>query len=164
MTMTLDSVIAANMVVSMNYTLTDPSGKTLDASGDEPLEYLQGHQNIIPGLERELAGLKVGERKQVVVQPEDGYGVRNEELVFSLPRTQFGGETPEAGMMVQLQSEEGVMMATIVSVNEQEIALDANHPMAGQTLHFDIEIVGIRSASDEEMSHGHPHGPHGHHH
>jgi FKBP-type peptidyl-prolyl cis-trans isomerase SlyD len=157
-------IIMKGKVVSMNYTLTDPSGKVLDASDGQPLEYLQGHQNIIPGLERALEGLKAGDRKQVVVQPADGYGPRNEELQFALPLAQFGGEMPQPGMMVQIQSEEGVMMASIVGVQGEHVLMDANHPLAGQTLHFDVEIMSVRPASEEELSHGHPHGPHGHHH
>ncbi len=157
-------LVAPNTVVKMNYTLTDATGNVLDASQGEPMEYLQGHQNIIPGLEQALEGLKPGDRKQVTVQPEQGYGQHNPELIFGLPLEQFGGEAPQTGMVVQLQSEEGVMMATIVKQEGQEVILDANHPLAGQVLNFDVEIVGIREASQEELSHGHPHGPHGHHH
>jgi FKBP-type peptidyl-prolyl cis-trans isomerase SlyD len=157
-------IITNDRIVAMNYTLTDPSGKVLDASEGEPLEYLQGHQNIIPGLERELAGLKPGDKKQVVVQPGEGYGERNADLQFMLPLAQFGGQMPEPGMMVQIQSDEGVMMASIVGTEGEQVRLDANHPLAGQTLHFDVEIVSVREASAEEISHGHPHGPHGHHH
>lgn len=156
--------ITSGKVVAMNYTLTDGAGKVLDASEGSPLEYLQGHQNIIPGLEKELEGLKPGDKKQVVVQPTEGYGERNPELQFTLPLEQFGGQSPEPGMMVQLQSEEGVMMATIVKTEGDQVILDANHPLAGQILHFDVEIVEVRAASDEEISHGHPHGPDGHHH
>lgn len=157
-------LVTANKIVKMNYTLTDANGAVLDSSQDEPMEYLQGHQNIIPGLENALEGLKAGDKKQVTVQPEQGYGVHNPELIFGLPLEQFGGQAPQAGMVVQLQSEEGVMMATIVKQEGQEVILDANHPLAGQVLNFDVEIVGIREASAEELSHGHPHGPHGHHH
>lgn len=157
-------LVAPNTVVKMNYTLTDATGNVLDASQGEPMEYLQGHQNIIPGLENALSGLKAGDKKQVTVQPEQGYGIHNPELIFGLPLAQFGGEAPQAGMVVQLQSEEGVMMATIVKQEGEEVILDANHPLAGQVLNFDVEIVGIREASQEELSHGHPHGPHGHHH
>jgi FKBP-type peptidyl-prolyl cis-trans isomerase SlyD len=156
--------ITRDKIVSMNYTLTDNAGKVLDASNGEPLEYLQGHQNIIPGLETALEGLKPGDRKQVIVQPTEAYGQHNPELIFSLPLGQFGGETPQTGMMVQLQSPEGEMMATIVKIENEQVTLDANHPLAGQTLNFDVEIVGVRTASQEELSHGHPHGPHGHHH
>ena len=156
--------ITRDTVVAMNYTLTDTAGNILDASQGEPMEYLQGHQNIIPGLEKALEGLKIGDRKQVTVQPEDAYGRHNPELIFGLPLEQFGGQAPQSGMVVQLQSPEGAMMATIVKVENNEVTLDANHPLAGQVLNFDVEIISLRSASTEELSHGHPHGPNGHHH
>ena len=156
--------ITRNKIVSMNYTLTDNAGKVLDASEGEPLEYLQGHQNIIPGLEVALEGLKPGDRKQVTVQPAEGYGQHNPELIFALPLGQFGGQPPEVGMLVQLQSPEGEMMATIKQIEADQVTLDANHPLAGQVLNFDVEIVQVRDASEEELSHGHPHGPNGHHH
>lgn len=161
--MTLETV-TRDAVVSMNYTLTDQAGNILDASQGEPLEYLQGHQNIIPGLEKQLEGLKPGERKKVTVSPEDGYGTHDPSLQFSLPLDQFGGDKPQPGMMVQLQSPEGVLVATILSVTDEQATLDANHPLAGQVLNFDVEIISIRPASEEELTHGHPHGPGGHHH
>ncbi|HEY9745973.1 MAG TPA: peptidylprolyl isomerase [Oculatellaceae cyanobacterium] len=157
-------MITSGKVVSMNYILTDAAGKVLDSSEGEPLEYLQGYNNIIPGLERALEGLKPGDKKQVVVQPQDGYGERNADLQFTLPLAQFGGQVPQPGMMVQIQSDQGVMMATIVHLQGEHVLMDANHPLAGQTLHFDVEIVGVRGASEEEILHGHPHGPNGHHH
>jgi FKBP-type peptidyl-prolyl cis-trans isomerase SlyD len=156
--------ITQDMIVSMNYTLTDSEGKILDSSNEEPMEYLQGHSNIIPGLESALEGLKPGDRKQVTIQPSDGYGQHNPDLIFSLPLDQFGGEAPQTGMLVQLQSPEGEMMATVAQIENNQVTLDANHPLAGQVLNFDVEIVKVRSASAEELSHGHPHGPHGHHH
>jgi FKBP-type peptidyl-prolyl cis-trans isomerase SlyD len=156
--------VTQNMVVSMNYTLTDTQGKVLDSSNEEPMEYLQGHSNIIPGLESALEGLKPGDRKQVTVQPSDGYGQHNPDLIFALPLEQFGGEKPQTGMLVQLQSTEGEMVATVTRIENNQVTLDANHPLAGQVLNFDVEIVKIRTASAEELSHGHPHGPHGHHH
>jgi FKBP-type peptidyl-prolyl cis-trans isomerase SlyD len=156
--------ITQDMIVSMNYTLTDSEGKILDSSNEEPMEYLQGHSNIIPGLESALEGLKPGDRKQVTIQPSDGYGQHNPDLIFSLPLDQFGGEAPQTGMLVQLQSPEGEMMATVAQIEDNQVTLDANHPLAGQVLNFDVEIVKVRAASAEELSHGHPHGPHGHHH
>src|SRR5687767_868164 len=132
MTLMVADSISNDKIVSMNYVLKDPSGNILDASQEQPLQYLQGHHNIIPGLEKELAGMKAGDRKKVIVQPTDGYGQRNPELVFSLPLDQFGGQMPQAGMMVQLESPEGTIMATIVSVDNQKVNLDANHPLAGQ--------------------------------
>ena len=164
MNMVSDLTIAPDMIVGMKYTLRDAAGTVLDASEEAPLHYLQGHQNIIPGLERELAGLKVGDSKKIVVAAVDGYGEQSDDLLFSLPRAQFDGQAPEPGMMVQMESEEGAMMATIVSVDEQQITLDANHPLAGKELHFEVTIAEIRAASAEELSHGHPHGPDGHHH
>lgn len=162
--MMVAEAVSQDTVVKMNYTLTDATGNVLDASQDEPMEYLQGHHNIIPGLESALSGLKPGDRKQVTVQPDEGYGNHNPELIFSLPQEQFGGEAPQPGMVVQLQSPEGAMMATIIKIENKEITLDANHPLAGQVLNFDVEIVGVRAASAEELTHGHPHGPDGHHH
>jgi FKBP-type peptidyl-prolyl cis-trans isomerase SlyD len=162
--MMVADTISRDKVVSMNYTLTDTAGEVLDSSEGKPMEYLQGHQNIIPGLETALEGLKPGDRKQVTIQPDDAYGKHNPELIFSLPLAQFGGQAPKAGMMVQLQSPEGDMMATIKKVDNNEVTLDANHPLAGKVLNFDVEIMDVRDASAEELSHGHPHGPHGHHH
>jgi FKBP-type peptidyl-prolyl cis-trans isomerase SlyD len=158
------NTVANGTVVSMNYTLTDMAGNILDASQGQPLQYLQGKGNIIPGLEKALEGLKPGEHKKVTVQPAEGYGQHNPELIFSLPLAQFGGQQPQPGMMVQLESPDGVVMATIVSTDAQNVNLDANHPLAGQVLNFDVEIVEVREASPEELSHGHPHGPGGHHH
>jgi FKBP-type peptidyl-prolyl cis-trans isomerase SlyD len=158
------NTIANGTVVSMNYTLTDMAGNILDASQGQPLQYLQGKGNIIPGLEKALEGLKPGEQKKVTVQPAEGYGQHNPELIFSLPLAQFGGQQPQPGMMVQLESPDGVVMATIVSADAQNVNLDANHPLAGQVLNFDVEIVEVREASPEELTHGHPHGPGGHHH
>lgn len=158
-------MVADGKVVSMNYTLRDDSGEVIDESHGEPLEFLAGHQNIIPGLERELVGLKIGDKKQVKVQPEDGYGVRDESMFLTIPREQFGAEAPAPNMMVQLQSREGHhLQARIVEVDDKSVRLDANHPLAGKILHFEIEIAGVRDATKEEIQHGHPHGPHGHHH
>ncbi|MEB3286233.1 MAG: peptidylprolyl isomerase [Vampirovibrionales bacterium] len=161
---TTDS-ITDNMVVSMRYTLKDSQGELIDASGDAPLEYLQGCQNIIPGLEKELSGLKVGDKKSVVVSAEEGYGPYNEGLKVEIPKAQFAqDETPDIGMLVQLDSPQGPLMAQIVGIDENSVQLDMNHPLAGKALHFEVEITGIRAASEEEIAHGHPHGPDGHHH
>jgi FKBP-type peptidyl-prolyl cis-trans isomerase SlyD len=157
--------ITQNKIVAMRYTLRDEAGNVLDTSGDEALEYLQGHQNIIPGLERELTGLQPGERKQVTVAPEEGYGTYNPDLKFALDKEHFSGMTPEHGQMVELSTPNGEsVLARIVDVTPEGIVLDANHPLAGQKLFFDVEITNIRDASGEELAHGHPHGPHGHHH
>lgn len=161
----MTKTVVENCVVSMNYTLTDEQGNILDASQGEPLEYLQGHQNIIPGLEKALTGLGIGEKKKVEVPPQDGYGDYNPALKFTVTKEQFGGQTPDMGSMVQLSSTQGQsFVAEVISVEQDNITLDANHPLAGKTLFFDVEIMDVRSASDEELQHGHPHGPHGHHH
>jgi FKBP-type peptidyl-prolyl cis-trans isomerase SlyD len=156
--------IAPNMVVSMNYTLTDDAGQVLDSSQGQPIQYIQGQQNIIPGLEKALEGMKPGDKKQVKVSPQDGYGEYNPSMRFELALEQFGGQTPEPGMMIQLNSPEGVLVARILGVEGQQVMMDANHPLAGQNLNFDVEITEVREASEEELSHGHAHGPGGHHH
>lgn len=159
------TTITKDKVVSMNYTLKDDAGKVLDSSQGEPLQYLQGHQNIIPGLERALDGLNVGAKKQVTVKADDGYGQYNPSLKFAVPADSFGGQPPQEGMMVQLSSPEGQpFVAKIVEVSPENVVLDANHPLAGQDLHFDVEITEVRDATQEELAHGHPHGPGGHHH
>lgn len=158
-------MIENNLVVSMNYTLKDEQGNVLDSSSNGPLEYLHGHQNIIPGLEKALAGLAIGDKKQVTVQPEEGYGPYQKELQFGVPVSQFQGKTPEPGTMMQITSQNGeVIVATVQGVDNDFVVMDANHPLAGKVLNFNVEIMGTRPASAEELSHGHPHGPGGHHH
>lgn len=158
-------MINNNMVVSMNYTLKDDAGNVLDTSSGKPMEYLHGHSNIIPGLEKALNGLTVGDKKEVKVASEEGYGTYDPQLRFAVDLEQFGGQTPQPGMMIQLASPGGeTIMARIISVENQQVNLDANHPLAGKDLFFDVEITEIRNASQEEMAHGHPHGPNGHHH
>jgi FKBP-type peptidyl-prolyl cis-trans isomerase SlyD len=159
--------VADNMVVEVHYTLTDGKGEVLDSSKDvDPLTYLHGGHNIVPGLEREMTGRGMGDTFQVTVAPEDGYGIRNDVGLQGVPRDQFpdGAELLE-GMQLGLQNEEGDMIpAWIVGVADDMVTIDLNHPLAGVTLVFDIEVVGIRAASEEELAHGHPHGPGGHHH
>lgn len=157
--------IAKDKIVSFEYTLRDDAGEVIDASEGEPLEYLQGHKNIIDGLERELVGLQKGDKKKVTVKPEDGYGVVDPQRRFAVDRKHFGDDDIEPDMMVEMRSSDGdVMRARIVKAEGSKVHLDANHPLAGKTLHFDVEIKGVRDASKEEIEHGHPHGPDGHHH
>jgi FKBP-type peptidyl-prolyl cis-trans isomerase SlyD len=158
--------IKENVVVAMNYQLKDDAGQLLDSSQQgAPLEYLHGHSNIIPGLERALAGMGVGEKKQVSIQPEEGYGQYNPELRFAVPAAQFQGAVPQVGMQFQLTSQSGEsFVAQVVELSPEQVTLDANHPLAGKSLHFDVEITGLRAATAEELAHGHPHGPGGHHH
>ena len=151
-------------VVLMEYTLR-VDGEILDSSsGHEPLEFLQGAGNIIPGLEQELYGMAIGESKQVVVQPEDGYGVIDAEAFVEVPRDQFPSDIPmEEGVEIQVTDENGTPMnARIDSISDDTVTLDFNHPLAGKELTFDAKIVGLREATDEESEHGHVHGDHTH--
>lgn len=150
-------------VVSFHYTLKDKDGKVLDSSIErgEPLQYLHGAHNIIPGLEGELLGLEAGAKKYVEVEPEQGYGVRRDDLIVDMPRKNidFEGEVV-AGMQFYAQTPEGMPLAlTVVSVDEAAgtIKLDGNHPMAGIKLFFDVEITDVRDASKHELMEGRPH-------
>lgn len=157
--------ITKDKIVSLNYTLKNDQGQVLEESpADQPLVYLHGHENIIPGLEKELNGLNTGDEKNVTVQPEEAYGQYNPQLVFEIPKQQFGEQLPETGQMVQLQSPQGSIVATVAEMNGDNVKMDANHPLAGQTLVFDVKVTEVRDASAEELQHGHPHGPGGHEH
>ena len=148
----------------MDYTLR-VDGEILDSSsGHEPLEFLQGAGNILPGLEQELYGMAIGESKLVIVQPEEGYGVIDSEAFVEVPREQFPSDIPmEEGIEIQVTDENGTPMnARIDSISDDAITLDFNHPLAGKELHFDTKIVGLRDATDEENEHGHVHGGHSH--
>jgi FKBP-type peptidyl-prolyl cis-trans isomerase SlyD len=151
-------------IVSMDYTL-NVDGEVLDTSaGHEPLEFLQGAGNIIPGLEESLYGMAIGENKKVVVAPEDGYGELDAEAFMDVPKDEFPAEIPlEKGIEIQLTDQEGSpMYARIDSFNDESIKLDFNHPLAGKTLNFDVTIVALRKATEEEMEHGHAHDGHAH--
>jgi len=147
-------------VVLMNYTLR-VDGEVVDTSiGHEPLEFLQGAGNIIPGLEEELYGLGLGESKKVIVQPEEGYGAIDAEAFVEVPKNQFPPEIPlEVGVELQVTNEDGQpMSARIDAVSDETVTLDFNHPLAGKELHFEVTVVGMRNATDEENEHGHAHG------
>jgi len=151
-------------VVSMEYTLR-VDGKEMDTSvGGDPLEYLHGAANIIPGLERELEGMAIGESKKVVVSPADGYGEMNEEAFMDAPRDQFPADMPLApGIEMELTMPDGnPAFARVESADEKTVHLNMNHPLAGKELHFEVKVVGLRDATDEEMDHGHAHGAHHH--
>lgn len=158
--------IGDRTVASFNYTLTDDAGKVIDSSSDRaPLTYLHGAGNIVPGLEKEMAGRKPGDVFNVVVSPELGYGLPNPMMVQVVPREAFQGvDKLEVGMEFQAQTPQGPMSVTIAKIDGEEVTVDGNHPLAGQTLHFAIEVTDVRDASLEELSHGHVHGEGGHHH
>lgn len=148
-------------VVSLRYTLKNASGELLDETGDdEPLEYLHGADNIVEGLEEALAGRVVGDKLSVVVPPEKGYGVRDEDGVQNVPRNLFPKEEKlETGMEFWTQDEDGDEMPVwVTNVVGDVVTLDLNHPLAGVTLHFDVEVAGVRDATKEEIEHGHPYG------
>jgi FKBP-type peptidyl-prolyl cis-trans isomerase SlyD len=152
-------------VVSMEYSL-HVDGEMIDSSrGREPLEFLQGAGNIIPGLEDELYGMEIGETKNVIVSAEDGYGELDPDAFIDVPREQFPAEIPlEVGVELQVRDESGhPMMARIDTVQADSVRLDFNHPLAGKELVFDIKIVGLRDATDEELEHGHVHSDEHHH-
>ena len=158
-------VIEDRKVVTLDYTLTDQSGEVLDTSkGDEPLIYLHGSGNIIPGLERALLGKSLGAALQVTVQPADGYGDRDESLMQQIPKDRFDGEDLEVGMQFQANGPEGPVLLTVVDVGDESVTVDANHPLAGRVLAFDVTVLDVRDATLEELTHGHVHGPGGHHH
>jgi FKBP-type peptidyl-prolyl cis-trans isomerase SlyD len=152
--------VSDDIVVSLDYTLT-VDGEVVDSTeGDEPLEFLQGHQNIIPGLERELAGMKVGDSKQVTVPASEAYGEIDPENIIDVPRSEFPPEIPlEQGTELEVKNSDGeVLSATIASINNDSVKLDFNHPLAGKSLTFDVKVVDLREPTAEELSHGHVHG------
>ena len=157
---------AANMVVSFHYTLKDDTGEVLDSSsGREPLSYIHGHGNIIPGLEKALEGAAAGHRSQVADAAKEGYGETNPELVFEAPREHFPADMQlETGARVYAEGPEGPVSFTVVKLTEKGAVLDGNHPLAGKQLHFDVEVVEVRPATTEELEHGHVHGAGGHQH
>jgi FKBP-type peptidyl-prolyl cis-trans isomerase SlyD len=157
--------IANQAVVTIDYTLTDDQGAVLDSSnGEEPLTYIQGAGNIIPGLENALLGKSSGDALKVTVAPGDGYGERDEDLVQAVPRSQFPEVSIEVGMRFQAQGSDGSSVVTVVAIDESSVTVDANHPLAGMTLAFDVKVLEVRSATADELEHGHVHGEGGHEH
>jgi len=157
-------LVENGQVVTMDYTL-HVDGEILDSSeGHEPLEFLQGTGNIIPGLERELYGMTIGESKKVTVVPVEGYGKLDPNAFVNVPRSQFPENIPmEVGTEIQVNDPQGhEMMARIDQVETDSVRLNFNHPLAGKDLHFDVKIVGLRAPTDEELEHGHAHGAHNH--
>lgn len=158
--------ISENCVASFHYTLTDGSGKVLDSSdGHEPLSYLHGAGNIIPGLEDALEGKVVGDKLNVAVKAAEAYGLRDDSLIQQLSSEMFSGiENIEVGMEFHAETEQGLQVVTVTNVEGDQVTIDGNHPLAGIDLTFDVEITEIRAATEEELNHGHAHGAGGHHH
>ena len=159
--------IADDHVVTIHYTLTNNQGETLDSSaGGDPLTYLHGAGNIIPGLEDALAGRQQGESLKVSIAPEQAYGVRHSQLVQVIPREAFGiGQPLEVGMEFTAQGAGGEHRRVVIAaIAGNDITVDGNHPLAGEVLNFAVTIESVRQATGEELDHGHVHGPGGHHH
>ena len=155
-------MIKQNSVVTMHYELKDDQGELLDSSkGQDPLVYLQGAGNIIVGLEEELLGKAVGDQIQAVIPPEKGYGMPVEALVQTVPKAAFGDEIDkvEVGMRFQAETEQGPVPVVVTGIDGENVTVDGNHPLAGKELHFSVSIAEVRDGTDEEVEHGHVHGP-----
>lgn len=151
--------IKENMVVTMDYTLKDGQGNLIESSnGQEPVMYIHGTGSIIPGLENALTGKKVGDRVDVKVGPADAYGERDDSLVQKVPREQFDVDEIQPGMQFQMETEEGWAVVTVAALDDKEVTIDGNHPLAGMDLQFEVSVVDVREATEEELEHGHVHG------
>jgi FKBP-type peptidyl-prolyl cis-trans isomerase SlyD len=159
--------IAEDTVVTLHYTLKNEGGEVLESSSvsGEPLSYLHGTGSIIPGLETALEGRLVGDKFQVSIPPAQAYGERVESLVQRIPRDQFpNSERLTTGMQFQINGPQGPLILTVQEVSETDVVVDGNHELAGETLTFDVEVTEVRAATEDEIEHGHAHGPGGHHH
>jgi FKBP-type peptidyl-prolyl cis-trans isomerase SlyD len=158
--------IGDQKVVTLHYTLTDNDGKVIDKSEDGSFAYLHGASNIIPGLEDALTGKSAGEEMSVSVSPEQAYGVRDESMLQQVPKNMFEDASQIAvGTQFHAQGPNGEMLVvTVLEVEEEHVIVDGNHPLAGVELNFDVKIIDVRDASEEEVEHGHVHAPGGHHH
>jgi FKBP-type peptidyl-prolyl cis-trans isomerase SlyD len=158
--------IAKNKVVSIDYTLTNAKGEVLDKSSKgQPLQYIQGQGHLIPGLEKVLEGKAAGDAVKAEIAAKDAYGDRDEELMQIIPKDSFA-EIPDlrVGMELEAEGDDGVRVITVVGIEDDRVVVDGNHPLAGMDLSFDVKIVGVRDATEDELGHGHVHGPGGHHH
>ena len=154
--------ITKDKVVAIHYRLTNNSGEILDSSeGKDPLVYIHGNGNLIMGMEEGVEGKIKGDKLSLKIAPEKGYGVKDSELTQQVPRVSFGDQKIEKGM--QFSTNQGGVV-TVTDIGSDTITVDANHPLAGVELNFDVEVVDVREATSDELSHGHVHGPGGHHH
>lgn len=155
--------IRSQQVVSIEYTLTDDDGKTLDSSqGREPLAYLHGAGNIVPGLEKALDGKDIGASFDVSIPAEEGYGNYEAGLVRNVPVRKLPNGRAQVGQRLQLSGPSGMRIFTVKAVRGDYAQVDGNHPLAGKTLHFKVTVVDVRDPTAEELAHGHVHGPGGH--
>lgn len=158
--------IKAQSVVAIHYTLTDDEGVELDSSrGQNPLTYLHGGGNIIPGLERALVGRRAGDKLQVEVAAADAYGEFIDDMVQAVPLSAFGeGTEVTVGMRFTARNEDRELAVVVTRIEGDSVTVDGNHPLAGKNLHFDVDVIAVRDATPIELSHGHVHGPGGHNH
>jgi len=149
--------IAERRVATFHYTLTNDAGDVIDKSpADAPLAYLHGAGNIVPGLEKALAGKKAGDSLTAKVAPEEGYGPRHEGLIQSVPRSAFEGvDSVQPGMQFEARTQQGPLLVTVTRVEPEQVIVDGNHPLAGQQLNFDVKVAEVREASEEELDNGH---------
>jgi FKBP-type peptidyl-prolyl cis-trans isomerase SlyD len=156
--------IGPDRVVSLTYTVKDDDGEILDeGDANEPLVYLHGHDQVFPALEAALADHGVGDIEQITVAPDEGYGERDPEKVLTVPRERFDFE-PQPGQILEAHLADGHTMAfQVAGVEPEGVTLDGNHPLAGKRLHFEVKVLEVRRATDEELEHGHAHGEHSHH-
>jgi len=158
--------ISADKVVLIHYTLKDDAGAVIDSSAEgEPLAYIQGHGNLVAGLEKALEGKQDGNNVKVSVEPGEGYGQHDPGLIQRVPKRSLQGAGEiKKGMQFQGRTDDGVRLFTVTGVMGDMVTLDGNHPLADKTLHFDVNVVSVREATAEELEHGHVHGAGGHHH
>ena len=158
-------IISENAAVLFHYTLTDEEGTQLDSSkGKEPLAYLHGHKNIIPGLEQAMEGKQAGDVMVVNVEAADAYGEIQEQMIQEVPRKPFQADDITVGMRFEAQTPNGPVSVVVTGVTEETVTVDGNHPLAGKELNFDVRIDTVREATEEELTHGHVHGAGGHQH
>ncbi|RUO80585.1 peptidylprolyl isomerase [Idiomarina tyrosinivorans] len=154
----MSETIAANKVVSIHYTVKTAEGQTLDQSKEgHPLSFIHGRGMLIPGLENALEGKGVGDNFTAEIKPEEAYGERHDGLIQTVPRSMFGDNDVEPGMQFRASTDQGDQSVVIVDVKDDEVTVDGNHPLAGVDLNFDVEVVEVRDATEQELEHGHVH-------
>lgn len=156
--------IQENTVVTLNFTLTNTKGKVIDASEQTgPIVYIQGSKDVLEGIESAVEGLTVNDKTEVKIDACDAYGEYDDNNLSSVPRQAFAGlDQLTVGMQLQEETSDGAILVTIKEINDEQVLVDTNHPLAGQTLHFKLEVIALREATAEELDHGHVHGPDGH--
>ncbi len=151
-------------VISFNYTLKDSQGQVLDASNGGPLAFLEGSHQIIPALEEQLKTMLIGQKKSVKLAATEAYGLVEPKMIMDVPKADVAHLPVEVGSFLQLQLSDSMKVVRVTQVSDEKVTLDGNHPLAGQDLEFDVEMVDLRDATEEELKHGHAHGAGGHQH